>query len=348
MAEAKEEIVDEALPTDPAQLIELLEQHKRIAEVCQSLREMIEPGDDHYVVQIELASLGVVPALVDLLSAEDTADLIQVCETLSAMCANIEGVNVRKRAGLQTGFVERSFNPVQNEVGSDEGIRKLVNLLDAEAEVRDVAAQTLWSCCSFNHSNKVAYLRCLIHDLLKEKNDRLEHISALLPDIEVRGDVTVLLDQVMLPVVQMVKNESHTFRTEAMVLMGMLAACHPASATFLCDEGAMEPIVQIILKDEDLRPRAIHVLWNLIRRNKNVVNPEKRKMGCEGTLLVDPLVSVIGLDKKKDADAEQDEQEDDYSDEALLVLKALAEHDEDVREKVGDSVDIRTSRCAVM
>lgn len=79
-----------------------------------------------------------------------------------------------------------------------------------------------------------------------------------------------------------------------------------------------------------------------------MLNPDRNKIGCEGTLLVEPLLSVIGLGKKAKTDADADEPEEDYSDDAMLVLKALAEQDEDVREKVGDSVDLRTSRCSVM
>ena len=100
---------------------------------------------------------------------------------------------------------------------------------------------------------------------------------------------------------------------------------------------------------------AVHVLWNLIRQNKNMLNPNRNMLGCEGTALIEPLLSIIGWGKKTSPETESepeppetDEQDEDYSDEALLILKALAEQDEEVREKVGDLVDSGTSRCPIM
>ena len=124
MADAAVEKDDDgSLPSDSAELVELLESHKRVVEVCQALKKLIDPADDHYVVQIELASFGIIPALIPLLSSEEATELIEVCETVAALCANIEGVSIRKRSGLETGFMERNFNPVQNELADVEGIR---------------------------------------------------------------------------------------------------------------------------------------------------------------------------------------------------------------------------------
>ena len=47
---------------------------------------------------------------------------------------------------------------------------------------------------------------------------------------QVRDDVTVLLDQVMLPVLEIVRDAASAYRKDALVLMGMLSASHPASA----------------------------------------------------------------------------------------------------------------------
>ena len=79
-----------------------------------------------------------------------------------------------------------------------------------------------------------------------------------------------------------------------------------------------------------------------------MLKPARGKLGCEGTELITPLLAVIGWDKKTSPESDQEEPEEDYSDEALLVLKALAEQDPDVREKVGDFVDTETSRCSMM
>ena len=65
-------------------------------------------------------------------------------------------------------------------------VRKLVDLLDsAEESVKDATTQALWAGCSFNQLNKMSCLRCLVHDLLSGQTDRLEHINAFLPDMDV-------------------------------------------------------------------------------------------------------------------------------------------------------------------
>lgn len=123
----------------------------------------------------------------------------------------------------------------------------------------------------------------------------------------------------------------------------------------------MEPVVQILLQghsegllsknaidvDEHLRPRAVHALWQLVHQDKGLLHPDSNLLGCDGLKLLEPLVQVIGWTKDK-AETSTDEQDDDYSDEALLLLKALAEQDEEVREKVGDTIGPYKPRCMVM
>lgn len=196
-----EESMDGSLPSDPYELVALLERNERVKDVCKSVRNLIDPNDGVYSVQRELSSAGIVGILINLLSSDEIDELVEICETLEAVCANIEGVSVRKRSGLETGFLETSFNPVQDDLQDVEGIRymkyfpiellfvtrKLVSLLDHEHEgLREVVSQTLITCCSFNHANKVSYLGCLVHDVLERNYGRLEYINMILPDIEVR------------------------------------------------------------------------------------------------------------------------------------------------------------------
>lgn len=101
-----------------------------------------------------------------------------------------------------------------------------------------------------------------------------------------------------------------------------------------------------ICLDVENRSKAVHAMWHLIRHNKAILNPSKGKLGCEGILLVEPLLSIIGFGKEPSTNVEEDADED-YSDEALLILKALAEQDHDVRDKVGDSLEKKSS-CAIM
>jgi len=115
---------ESALPTEIPDLVALLEFQERIVQVCQKLKTLIDPTDDLYVVQKSLANEGIVPIFVELLSSVKNAEqLIELCETVGILCANIESVATRKRSGLESGFQERSFNPVQNELAEYNGFR---------------------------------------------------------------------------------------------------------------------------------------------------------------------------------------------------------------------------------
>lgn len=48
--------------------------------------------------------------------------------------------------------------------------------------------------------------------------------------IQVRDDAIVLLNQLMLPILQLVKESSNPVKEEALGIMGALSAKHPASA----------------------------------------------------------------------------------------------------------------------
>lgn len=113
-----------ALPAEIPDLVALLEFQEQIVQVCQKLKTLIDPTDDLYVVQKSLANEGIVPIFVELLSSVKNGEqLIELCETVGVLCANIEGVATRKRSGLESGFQERSFNPVQNELAEYNGFR---------------------------------------------------------------------------------------------------------------------------------------------------------------------------------------------------------------------------------
>jgi len=101
--------------------------------------------------------------------------------------------------------------------------------------------------------------------------------------------------------------------------------------------------------DDNLIGKAIHVLWQLVRGNKKLLDPNKDRLQTEGVTLIKPLLSIIKATTSQDkGDTDQEDSEEDYSDEALLILKALAEQDEEVRKKVGDLVEPETSRCSLM
>jgi len=105
------------------------------------------------------------------------------------------------------------------------------------------------------------------------------------------------------------------------------------------------------LIDDVLSGKAIQVLWQLVRANKKLLDPEKDRLQTEGVTLIKPLLSIIKSTTSTSQDKEDTDQEDseeDYNDEVLLILKALAEQDEEVRKKIGDLVEPETSRCSLM
>lgn len=115
---------ESALPTEIPDLVALLKFQERIVRLCQKLKTLIDPTDDLYVVQKSLANEGIVPIFVQLLSSVKNAEqLIELCETVGVLCANIESVATRKRSGLESGFQERFFDPVQNELAEYNGFR---------------------------------------------------------------------------------------------------------------------------------------------------------------------------------------------------------------------------------
>lgn len=85
-------------------------------------------------------------------------------------------------------------------------------------------------------------------------------------------------------------------------------------------------------------------MWQMIRKNKNVLQPSRNLLGLEASSLIQPLADII---QSPGVESDADEKSFDNSDEALLILKALAEHDPSIRETVKE-LDLEPSRCSIM
>lgn len=82
----------------------------------------------------------------------------------------------------------------------------------------------------------------------------------------------------------------------------------------------------------------------MVKKNKLVLQPGRDMLGIEGSALVQPLADII---KSAGVESDNEEKPFDNSDEALLILKALAEQDPSVRENVKE-LDLEPSTCTVM
>ncbi|GMH42719.1 hypothetical protein BSKO_10638 [Bryopsis sp. KO-2023] len=311
----------------------------------QAIRSAVDPKDEAYDSQRLMVSEGVVDLLVRLLEDADSGVVCEAALTLAALTANSQSVMIRLK---DLGFGERveqlSFNPVQASLEEAQGIRKLVDLLYSEsASVQEAAQEALMSASSYNHDVKLSYLSCLVSDLRNDNKASLRRLDWLVSGMEIRDDAAVVLDQAILPLLKVLEDES--VNLDAVTLLGTIAEERPAAGAFLCDEGALPPIAQMIISGEArLRDAGVHALWQIIKKNKKVLQPGREMLGVEGTALVQPLLDII---QSAGVESDTDDKGFDNSDEALLILKALAEQDPSVRESVKE-LDLEPSRCTLM
>lgn len=110
-------------------------------------------------------------------------------------------------------------------------VRKLANHLFGKSNlVKDAVYDTLMAACSYNHENKLAFLRALVAYLLEGRTEALEMLDTLLAGLEMTEDVTVVLDQALMPVLRVVKAEEEADRVDAVVLLGTICEERPAAA----------------------------------------------------------------------------------------------------------------------
>lgn len=314
----------------------------------KALRGAVDPLDATYAAQRDMAAEGAVELLVKLLGDETEAVACEAALSLAALTSNSQGVGVRLERGRSFGLSDRAdqlmFNPIQGALEEAQGIRKLVNMLYLESSgAQEAAQEALMSAGSFNHDVKLAYLKCLVHDLREGNKASLSFLDRLISSMEIRDSAAVVLDQAILPVLAMAKDDND--KLNAVTVLGTISEERPAAGAFLCDEGALMPVAQMIISGEPRqRDAGVHTMWHMIKKNKAVLQPGKDMLGVEGSALVQPLADII---QSSGVESDTDEKSFDNSDEALLILKALAEQDPSVRGSVKE-LDLEPSMCSLM
>ncbi|CAD7703684.1 unnamed protein product [Ostreobium quekettii] len=327
----------------------------------KAVREAINPVDDSYLVQKDLATEGAVEAVVGMLGEGDEAVAVEAAGAVGALVAHSETVSVRLRHGREVGYGGRpdqvSFNPVQGTLEEVQGVRKLVDLLFGQsASAKDAAYDALMSACSYNHENKLAFLRALLGRLLDGRAEALEFLDTLMAGLEMTDDVAVVLDQALMPVLKIAKAAEGREKVDAVVLLGTICEERPAASAFLVGEGLLQPLAQMIITgDTRARDAAVHTMFQVIRKNKRVLGRGEEVLGVKGSSLVDPLIQIVQAPAPAEGQEDGNPKGFDSSDEAALVLKALAEQDPASREQVEEwkrtrpqGLDPEPGRCPIM
>lgn len=93
--------------------------------------------------------------------------------------------------------------------------------------MQEAAQEALVSAGSFNHGVKLGQLKCLVHDIREGKKEGLLSLDRLITSMEIRDTAAVVLDQVILPVVRMLSDD--TVKLSAVTVLGTIAEERPAA-----------------------------------------------------------------------------------------------------------------------
>jgi len=347
-------------------------------KALKDLRELIDEDDESYETQKQAAAGGVLNTLMQLLEDDSEAVAAEAALALTALCANSKAAQTRLdlTKTTATATVDKvPLNPVQELIPEQDGlVSVLVNLrFNDNSALSEAAQAAITAILAFNRENQVSYLREVVHRLVQGETRALEALEAALPGTETRDDVAVLLDQTLQPVLGTLrKPRSDEERLDALTLLGSVVEQRKGAAAFLVMEGALPHVTQALVSgDTPTQDAATHLLWLLVKDNRKMLNPAKDALGVTGTQLLGPLLKLIeaGAQQRDKEDAEmgaaddessseEEEEEEkeeeegelqvDNSDDALLLLRALAAQDGEVAEKLKGEQDILGSSCNIM
>eukprot|EP00775_Hariotina_reticulata_P009367 gene9367-9530_t len=311
-------------------------------KAVQTISGLVDQADEGYTAQREAAENGALTLLMQLLEDDAESVRVEAAKALTVLCQHSPSAMSRVHVGKTTGFSQTpekvSLNPVQESVIELDGVFK---------------------------PNTTAALRELVHRLLQHEPKALEPLEGMLAGLDVRDDMAVLLDQALSPTLTFLRNGECPEKLDAVTLLGSVCEKRPGAAAFLVAEGAL-PAVATLMTSDDLSTRdaAAHTLWLLVRDNKKLLSPAKDALGLPGTQLVEPLLALVEAreDQETAEDQEGDDDDDDEDDkvtdagvvavdngdDALLLLRALAAYDADVREKLKGQTEILGARCSIM
>lgn len=100
-------------------------------------------------------------------------------------------------------------------------------LYSASSSVQEAAQEALMSAGSYNHDVKLAYLKCLVHDLREGNKDGLVRLDQLVSTMEIRDYAAVVLDQAILPIVSLLKDDDQ--KLNAVTVLGTISEERPAA-----------------------------------------------------------------------------------------------------------------------
>jgi hypothetical protein len=276
--------------------------------------------------------------------------------------------------GKTTGFSQTPekvlLNPVQEDVSELDGVFTLLcNMrFSDDAELQAAGDAALSAMCAYNRPNTLAVLREMVHRLLSHEPKALGALEGMLEGLDVRDDMAVLLDQALSPTLTFLRNGEGEEQVDAVTLLGSICEKRSGAAAFLVAEGALPPVAKLVATgDMATCDSATRTLWLLVRDNKRLLSPSKDALGVPGTQLVKPLLDLVKATEDTIASEEEEESDDedmddakaaangakplavDNGDDALLLLKALASQDEEVRGqlKKGEA-DILGTSCSIM
>ncbi|KAF8058934.1 hypothetical protein HT031_005502 [Scenedesmus sp. PABB004] len=342
-----------------------------------ALVALVDFKDEGYAAQRQAAEAGALALLMQLLEDESDAVRVQAAKTLVAVTKHSTPARERLSAGKGLGFSQTpakvALNPVQDEVTELDGAFNLLTNMrfSDDTEMQQAGAAALAAICALNRPNTLAALRELVHRLLQHEPKALLSLEDTLAGLDVRDDMAVLLDQALVPALSFLRNGSAGEKLDAVTLLGSICEKRPGAAAFLVAEGAL-PAATALLCAGDLSASdaAARSLWLLVKDNKRLLAPGKDGLGVPGTSLVEPLLGLVEAaedqeDEEDAADGDAGDDDDDEprggaagsavveakvdnGDDALLLLRALAGQDPDVRDKLKGQSDVLGSRCAIM
>lgn len=320
----------------------------------------IDPADEQYEAQKELAEGGALAALATLLDDSSAAVSAAAADALLKLTQHSPAVLNRLYLGdnFTLGNPDSvSFNPVQSEVVDLGIISTLVRLqFEGEGRQADAAFAALAALGAYNRGNKLAALHELVRRLIDGDAKAMPAVETLLDGLEFNDDAAVVLDQALGPLLSTLSSGFKEDQRAAASLLGVVLAKRPSIADFLVAEGALTASVQLLLKgDKQTADVAVAAVWGLVKGNQRLLRPEANALGASGPALADPLLDIVLRGKDDLPDLEDGEDEpgadasgSDNSEAALLLLRALARADPEVRAKTRNNAEAQPARCSIM
>ncbi|KAI8462585.1 MAG: hypothetical protein J3K34DRAFT_178828 [Monoraphidium minutum] len=267
-------------------------------EALKALTALVDPSDESYEVQRAAADhAGVLHVLMQLLDDDHEAVVVEAANCLAALSDHAGVVTDRLEAGHFAATPEKvALNPVQEEVGELEGVfSALVNLKFADSEpVASAGNDALAALTSLNRTNTVALVHEVVHRLTQGEARALLALDDLVAGLDVRDDVSVLLDQALSPALGFLRGGAPQERVAAATLLGSIAEGRRGAASYLAAEGALAAAAEMLVEgDLEARDVCAHLVWVLVKGDRKLLSPSKGALGVEGVRLLDPLMELV-------------------------------------------------------